>query len=69
MNMLAEPREIMGMFEKLTEIHLSNLAPFLEQVGPYADVLIMGGDLEWLYGYLFDQPGRIHRNRLKRKRA
>ncbi len=43
--MLTEPKEIMGVFERLTEIHLEKLDPFLQQVAPYADVLVMGDDL------------------------
>lgn len=43
--MLTEPKEVTALFEKLTELHLQRLGPFLEQVAPYADVLVMGDDL------------------------
>jgi uroporphyrinogen decarboxylase len=45
MKMLTEPKEIIGLFDKLAELHLANLGPFLEQVSPYADVIIFGDDL------------------------
>lgn len=43
--MILEPKEITSLFEKLTEIHMENLEPFLKQITPYADVLILSDDL------------------------
>jgi uroporphyrinogen decarboxylase len=44
-NILAYPKEMGKMLDKLTEIHMQNLEPLLEAISPYITVIQMGDDL------------------------
>lgn len=43
--LISDPKEVTLLFEKFYNIHMEILPKFLEQVGPYCDVLIMSDDL------------------------
>ncbi len=45
MNLLAHRKEMEKMFDKLLEIHLEKLEPFLDAVSPYVQIIVMGDDL------------------------
>ncbi len=45
MNLLAHRKEMEKMLDKLLEIHLEKLEPFLDAVSPYVQIIVMGDDL------------------------
>lgn len=53
--LLTEPQEMHALFEKLTEIHIQRLDKYLDQVGPYADVLVTSDDLGMQTGPLLSR--------------